>query len=103
MGITVKLSDSKAVYNEETGLTKIIETVKVEEVSAGSNAMGKLQKGDIYVSITIRGVKYDITRQFILIDACLNAREGDIVTIEVLRDGVTYTYDVAFMSSTNVG
>ena len=103
MGITVKLSDSKAVYNEETGLTKIVETVKVEEVSAGSNAMGKLQKGDIYVSITIRGVKYDITRQFILIDACLNAREGDIVTIEVLRDGVTYTYDVAFMSSTNVG
>ena len=103
MGITVKLDDSKAVYDEVTGLMKVVETVKVEEVATDSKAYGKLQKGDVYVSITINGVKYDITRQFILIDACLTARSGDIATIVVLRNGVEHSYDVGFMSSSYVG
>lgn len=87
LGITVAASDSKAVYEPETGLIRIQETVSVYEVSKGSLAEGKLQTGDILLSATVGGQKMNITRQYHIIDMMLDVRAGDTVELEILRDG----------------
>ena len=48
LGITVNATDSKAVYDGETGCVTISETVSVYEVGEGTLAHGVLQKGDVY-------------------------------------------------------
>lgn len=86
MGITVITNDSCAVYEEETGLMKIRETVVVHSVD--ETQLGKVfQVDDQLVSITIGGKTLQITRQHQLIDAMLTARVGDEVTFTVLRNG----------------
>ena len=64
IGITVNATDSKAVYDTETGRISIQETVSVYEVSKGSLADGVLQKGDVLLSATVNGEKTEITRQY---------------------------------------
>ena len=84
MGITVTTTDSRAVYDAETGLVNIVETVAVYEVSQGQ--LGQVfQPEDVLLSITIGGQTTDITRQYQLIDRMLSARVGDTVTFTVLR------------------
>ena len=47
-----------------------------------------MQAGDILVSLKIgNGEKLTITRQYQFIDALLNARVGDEITIEYIRNG----------------
>lgn len=87
LGITVTTSDSKAVYDADTGLMRIQETVSVYEVSKGSLAEGMLQAEDILISATINGEKLAITRQYHIIDMMLDVRAGDIVELEILREG----------------
>ena len=87
VGITVNASDSKAVYNQETGLISIQETVSIYEVSKGSLADGVLQKGDILLSATLHDKKMNITRQYHIIDMMLDVRVGDVVSIDILRNG----------------
>lgn len=85
LGITVSTSDSKAVYNSETGSFTIEETVCVYEVSSGSLADGILQAEDILVSATVNGNTTEITRQYHIIDMMLDVRAGDVVTLKILR------------------
>ena len=85
LGITVSTSDSKAVYNSETGSFTIEETVCVYEVSSGSLADGILQAEDILVSATVNGNTTEITRQYHIIDMMLNVRADDVVTLKILR------------------
>ena len=87
LGITVTTSDSKAVYNSETGLMRIQETVSVYEVSKDSLAEGKLQVGDTLLSATVGGKKMDVTRQYHIIDMMLDVRAGDTIELEILRSG----------------
>jgi hypothetical protein len=44
-----------------------------------------------------------VTRNFVVIDACLNARNGDKATFEVLRNGVLTTVEITFKSGNPVG
>ena len=87
LGVTVTASDSKAVYDTQTGLMHIQETVSIYEISKGSLADGVLQTGDILLSATIDGKQTQITRQYHIIDMMLDLRVGDTVELEILRDG----------------
>ena len=87
LGITVSTSDSKAVYNSETGSFTIEETVSVYEITEGSLADGILQAKDVLVSATLNGEITEITRQYHIIDMMLDVRVGDVVTLKVLRGG----------------
>ena len=87
LGITVSASDSKAVYDVNTGLISIEETVSIYEITSGSLADGVLRSGDVLVSATINGNTTHITRQYHIIDMMLDVRVGDVVTLNILRDG----------------
>ena len=87
-------TDSKAVYNSETGYIRIQETVSVYEVSKGSLADGVLQKGDVLLSATLNGQKTDITRQYHMIDMMLDVRIGDVVEFDILRFGEKHTVQI---------
>lgn len=87
LGISVSVSSSRAVYNSQTGLISIVETVEVYEVSDGSIASGILKAGDVLISATLNGNKKDITRRYHIIDLMLDVRVGDVVEFAVLRGG----------------
>ena len=93
MGITVTTTHSKAVYDEETGLLNVVETVAVYSVD--ETKLGRVfQVDDQLVSITLGGKTKVITRQFQLIDTMVNARVGDVVEFVVLRNGVEQTLTI---------
>ena len=94
LGITVNTSDSKAVYDSETGLISLRETVSVYEINEGALADGVLQEGDLLCSALLNGVKTDITRQYHIIDMMLDVRVGDVVELELLRDGEEITVSI---------
>ena len=87
LGITITIDESKAVYDEETKRIYIEERILIHEISESSIAKGRLEVGDELVSISINGESRSITRQHHVIDYMLNARVGDSVTFEFLRNG----------------
>ena len=87
LGVTVNMSDSKAVYDSDTGLFKIEETVYVYEVGENSLADGVLQAGDVLISATAGENTFYFTRRFHVIDMMLDMRVGDVITVNILRDG----------------
>lgn len=93
MGITVITTHSKAVYDEETGLLRVVETVAVYTVD--QTKLGRVfQVDDQLLRITVGGQTKQITRQYQLIDAMLTARVGDVVEFVVLRDGEEKTLSI---------
>ena len=91
LGVTVTTSASTTEYDPETGVLQCFEEISVHDVTAGSLGASILQKDDIIKSITVDGKTVNITRQHHLIDAMLDARVGDAVTMIVLRDGAEQT------------
>lgn len=111
LGIELETINSRAKYDESTGLYNIIGDIGIANITSGKMAdkMG-LKAGDIIKSVTIiRGEenikKYSelkvsslkINRLYETIDFFLNTRMGDCVKIEYLRDGV-----VGFATSTSL-
>lgn len=94
LGITVSISDSKAVYDSATGLVTIEEIVSVYEVSPGSISDGVLKADDILVSVTLNNDTTEITRQHHIIDMMLDVRVGDVVILTILRDGEENTVSI---------
>lgn len=105
IGITVQNTNSKAVYDDTTGLYTVKADVAIQSIVAEGVAddMG-LKSGDILKSITIiRGDEKKelygdlqengvaITRLYTVVDFLLNARVGDIIQIEYSRGGVIGT------------
>ena len=95
LGITISSRESSAVLDEATGKVMLEEKVMINEISAGGLADGKLQAGDILVSVKIHhtgdaeGVyeEHKITRSFIIVDLMLTMRVGD--TLEMTYDRPT--------------
>lgn len=87
LGIQAKIRDSKLAYNSDRGIYQIKETIVVDQITNNSLAYGKLQVGDVLVSINVGGVAKEIDRLFVVSDSLLNARVGQNITIKVLRDG----------------
>lgn len=92
MGIEIQLTDSSAYLNNETNLVEISETVTIATVSGGL-ASGNLKVGDVITNIKVTDANdnlkedVDITRFYSVGDVMLAAREGDTVTVTVLRSG----------------
>lgn len=98
LGVTVTINDSRAVYDSETGMLSIEETVTVYTVEKGQ--LGSVfQEGDVLVSVKIGDREKIITRQHHLIDFMVTARVGDKVEFVVLRDGVETTLTVTITES----
>ena len=87
LGINVKTTDLYTEYSTETGKVIKKEVVKIDSLVDGSAVSGLLSAGDIINSITIDGVKQEVTRQHHVIDSMLNARVGSTVIMNVTRDG----------------
>ncbi len=87
LGVTVQTVESYMKTEPSTGHVYLCETIKVVEVSGNSLVKGKIQAGDILKSVTIGGETLEITRQYHIVDAMLTAREGDEITVGVIRDG----------------
>lgn len=87
LNVTVQTSGLSTVIDEQTGFLTKVEQVKIASVSSGSIVKNKLQEGDIINSVTIGGATTQITRQYQFIDALLNARVGNEITINFTRDG----------------
>ncbi|MDE6614881.1 MAG: S1C family serine protease, partial [Clostridia bacterium] len=85
LGIQLSINSSRAVYDGNTMTTKIVEDVVISLVEEGSLADGKLQVDDIIKSVAIKSDTKQVTRSFHLIDALLNARVGDKITLTVIR------------------
>ena len=99
IGVMAKASESKAVYDESTGLTRIVETVTVDSVEESGLAYGSLESGDVLLTATFNGKTVDIDRTFVLSDLLLEAKVGDSVTITFSRNGEEQTATLTFRDS----
>ncbi|MDE6274261.1 MAG: S1C family serine protease [Clostridiales bacterium] len=97
LGITMKTQSSKAVYDEATCRTYIMETLVVDSVTSGSVADGKLKAGDVLYSIKVgNGQEKLITRMHVPSSELFNVRKGDTVTIVVSRGDELIAVDMVF-------
>lgn len=99
LGITVKVSESYAEYDKETGKVRKREVISVDSIEATSSVGSYLNIGDIINSITIDGVKHDVTRLFHVVDSMLDARVGSSVVINITRGEQTLDVTVPILES----
>lgn len=93
LGVTVAITESKAVYDVETGLMRIEETVSVAEVD--ETALGNsLMVDDVILSVERNGEILEITRQYQVIDMMLTVRENDVLHMTVLRGSDEIVVDI---------
>ena len=85
IGINVGIESAGTEYNTETGRISRYERVKVESVTEGGLAEGKLYADDIIESISIDGKIYEVKRTFNVIDVMLTARKSSKVVINIVR------------------
>lgn len=102
LGITVQVSDSKSVYNEENGRTYIMQTLSVIEVTMSGKAFGKLREGDVIYSIQVAdGDPVVVTRMHHLTVELLNVRKGDTVEIVFSRGGDTLSTQISYLENSD--
>lgn len=108
LNIETSITDSYAVYDNETGLAEIYERVEISDIT-GAPAKNNLKIGDEITGVKIIGsdgkVKEDkkVTRRHHIADVMLSARQNDTVIVTVKRtdsdSGVTeYKITIAFDS-----
>lgn len=90
MGVVPGVAGRSTEYDEQTGIVSKVELVGVYSVNEGSVAYGKLQENDIINSITVDGVKTEVTRSFHVFDSMLKARAGSTVVLNITRGGETF-------------
>lgn len=91
LGITVSTTALSTEYDPETGVLRCSEEIGVHDVTEGSLGASILQKDDVIKSITVADKTVNINRQHHLIDAMLDARVGDTVSMTILRGGSEMT------------
>ncbi len=104
LGITVEASELYTVYDKSSGKVLRREVVTVKAVESLGLANGRIAVGDIINSITVDGVKYEVTRMYIVTDSMLSARVGSTVTVNVTRGGesIDVSIDITSASLTAV-
>ena len=95
-GMGVIGANSEAVYDTEEHKTKIVEDVAVESLKTNSLAQKVgLEAGDIIKKISITNssklILEEITREFMVNDTLMFLEEGDSLSVEILRGGLTQT------------
>lgn len=88
LNVTVKTGGLSTLIEAESGYLYKVEQVQIASVNSNSIVKGKLQEGDVIDKVIIGDITTEITRQYQFIDALLNARVGNDVTIEFTRNGV---------------
>lgn len=88
LGVTVRITSSSASFDSTLGVTKIKETITIEEVLSTGNSHGKLKAGDSIVAIKVGDVNILCERDYMIDAALLYAKQGDVIQVTVLRDGV---------------
>lgn len=95
LGITLGTTSSGAVFDEETGTLKIVETVCAIAVSSKGVAYGTVKENDVLKTATVGGKTVEITRTHHIIDLMLSARAGNTLTITLERGGEEKTVTIA--------
>ena len=88
LGITVGVKSYKTNYDINTGKIYKLEEVVVTEITSGAAAKGILEVGDVINSITVDGVRCEVSRIHHVVDSMLYARVGSSVNVNVTRGGV---------------
>ena len=104
MGITITAYVSSLEIDGEGDVYQV-ELVEVIEISAGSLAEGKVYVGDVINSITVDGVKHNVSRVYHVTDAMIDAQDGSFVVLNITRDGklmnVTFNITESNISTVN--
>ena len=90
LGVGVGATAASTKYDVETGKIHKLETVVISSIDENSPVSELLKEMDIVNSITIDGVKHNVTRTFHVIDSMLNARVGSSVIMNITRNGETF-------------
>ncbi len=104
LGVTVTADSSKAVYDAASGGIKIVETVKVVSVAAGSISAGMgLRADDVLTALHVNGNKVALDRYYNIGDILYSLRAGDEISFTFLRNGTelesaSYTVSEATMN-----
>ena len=88
LGITVGVKSYKTNYDINTGKIYKLEEVVVTEITSTAAAKGILEVGDVINSITVDGVRCEVSRIHHVVDSMLYARVGSSVNVNVTRGGV---------------
>lgn len=99
LGIEVRIVDSVAELNTQTGLFDIKQTVDVNFVEENSIARGLFAVGDRFVSVTVNDKTIAITQIHHITDSILDLRPGQTVHFTVLRGGVETVVSVTPQSN----
>ena len=100
LGIAVSGENSRAYYDTEAQVTRIVEETIISAVANDTPAsqMG-LQSGDEIVSVSVNGETTTITRAYMFNDLMLSIRPEDEVAITYVRAGETLTASVTITVS----
>lgn len=98
VGVDVDVKSAGVTYDEASGKLYKYEEVVVSTITKGGACDGKLKLGDAIKSVTIDGVKYEITRTYNVIDIMLTARRESSVVFSVERDGVSMEISIDMSS-----
>ena len=99
LGVTVVTASVYTEYDAESGVMKKYESIKINSVNKGGLADGILEAGDIVKTLKIGEKEIEITRQYHLIDAMLDVRVGDKITLEIERNGEPKTVTTTITES----
>lgn len=99
LGITVGDGIMGIVPDPETGKLVKKSIVVVTQLEANSVYNTTVEVGDALLSITVDGVKKDVTRVYHLIDHMLTAKVGSTVTLEIEKNGTIMTETVIIPES----
>lgn len=85
--------DKFSSYNNTKGVVELVDKVKITAVDSESIFASNLLANDIYVSMSINGIKTAITRDYLITELLLDLRVNDILKIEVKREVQEGVYD----------
>lgn len=103
LGLTLGLKDM-TTYEDASGIIRTVYTYGVDAVATGSVSEGKVQVGDVLVSVAINdGEAVKIDTSFRAQEYLMNARIGDTIKLTVQRDGsevvLEFTADAQYFSA----
>lgn len=98
LGVETEIAQ-RSVSVDESGALRKTESVKITSVAKNSVLYGKLSEQDVILGVTVGEVTTQVTKNYLVSETLLNARAGDEVRFEVLRNGKTITVEVTLTSN----